>query len=211
LSVRGKTDSHSAFDAMDIDIMDVIRGASTKPFAFLPHYPGCGVGGHCIGVDPYYLIERSRENGFTHRFLSMARTINEEMPEYTVQRTADALKLQGKRLNGAKIAVLGIAYKAEIDDIRESPALVIIEILKKSGASVAAYDPHVPASSTVQNLSAALSGKDCIIIATDHNEFRNITAQQLRAHNVSVVIDGRNCLDKEELIAAGIIYRGIGR
>jgi len=200
-----------AFDAMGIDIMDVIRGASTKPFAFLPHYPGCGVGGHCIPVDPYYLIERSRENGFTHRFLSMARTINEEMPEYTVQRTADALKLQGKRLNGAKIAVLGIAYKAEIDDIRESPALVIIEILKKSGASVAAYDPHVPASSTVQNLSAALSGKDCIIIATDHNEFRNITAQQLRAHNVSVVIDGRNCLDKEELIAAGIIYRGIGR
>ena len=199
-----------AFDAMEIDILDVIRGASTKPFAFMPHYPGCGVGGHCIGVDPYYLIERSRENGFTHRFLSMARTINEEMPAYTVQRAADALAQQGKKMMGSRIAVLGLAYKPEIDDIRESPVLVIIEILKRAGAFVDAYDPHVPASSTVQNLSAAIKDKDCIIIATAHNEFCRMNAELLKKHNVKVVVDGRNCLDKEELIAAGIIYRGIG-
>src|SRR3989344_2349466 len=200
-----------AFDTMGIDILDVIRGAATKPFAFMPHYPGSGTGGHCIPVDPYYLIERSRENGFTHRFLSMARTINEEMPAYTVQRAADALAQQGKKMMGSRIAVLGLAYKPEIDDIRESPALVIIEILKRAGAFVDAYDPHVPASSTVQNLSAAIKDKDCIIIATAHNEFCRMNAELLKKHNVKVVVYGRNCLDKEELIAAGIIYRGIGR
>ena len=200
-----------SFDTMEIDILEVIKGASTKPFAFMPHFPGCGVGGHCIPVDPYYLIERSKQNGFHPRFLTLAREINESMPTYTLQRITAALIESGRGFMNSKITVLGISYKREIDDFRESPAIKIIDLLKKEGANVDIYDPYVSKHSTVNSLSEALNNKDCVVIATNHSLFQNITAQQLRDHNVKAVVDGRNCLNKEKILQMGIIYKGIGR
>ena len=200
-----------SFDMMDIDILEVLKGATTKPFAFLPHYPGCGVGGHCIPVDPYYLIAKSQEKGFPLRFLSMAREINEGMPAYTVEKLCAALAQEGKDIRQCSVAVLGVAYKANVDDVRESPALKIIELIQKQAAKVEVYDPYALSLSTVNSLDAALKNKDAIIIATNHDEFLKLNADFLRRAKVNIVIDGRNCLNKEELLAAGIVYKGIGR
>ncbi len=200
-----------AFDSMGIDVLEVIKGASTKPFAFMPHYPGCGVGGHCIPVDPYYLIEKSREKGFNPKFLAMARKINEGMPAYTVKKVVEGLLEAGKTLQTASIVLLGLAYKKEIDDIRESPSLVIADALVNRGAQFEIYDPYVLDKSTVTSLPAALHGKDCVIIATNHAEFANLTAQELQDAGVKVVVDGRNCLNKQDIIDSGIVYKGIGR
>lgn len=200
-----------SFDMMDIDILEVLKGAATKPFAFLLHYPGCGVGGHCIPVDPYYLIAKSQEKGFALKFLSMAREINNGMPAYTVEKLCAALEKEGKKVSQCSIAVLGAAYKANVDDVRESPALKIIELLQKQAANVDVYDPYASSFSTVSSLDAAIKNKDAIIIATNHDEFLTLNAQVLRRANIKIVIDGRNCLDKEELLAAGIVYKGIGR
>lgn len=200
-----------SFEKAGIDIVNVIRGASTKPFGFMPHYPGCGVGGHCIPVDPYYLIRYGRENGFDHRFLVTARRINNGMPHYTVRLLSDALRAKRKRLRGAKIALLGMAYKPNVPDMRESPSLVIRDVLQKEGASVRVFDPHVSRESTVRNLDDALRGADAVIIATDHAEFKKLTPADLRRAGVGIVIDGRNCLDKAAFLDAGITYRGIGR
>ncbi len=112
-----------SFDRMNIDIVDVIKGASTKPFAFMPHWPGCGVGGHCIPVDPYYLIEKAKENEFDHKFLRTARNINNSMPFYTVELLQDMLNSIQKSIKGTNIGIMGISYKANVGDLRESPAL----------------------------------------------------------------------------------------
>jgi UDP-N-acetyl-D-glucosamine dehydrogenase len=200
-----------SFDALGVDIFEVIQGAATKPFAFMPHYPGCGVGGHCIPVDPYYLIERVKANGFNPRFLSLAREINNAMPGYTIQKVTEGLVESGRGFKNSKIVVLGAAYKGGIEDVRESPALHIIEMLKNEGATVDVFDPYVPNHSTVTNITEALQGKDCVVLATDHEAFKNITARQFVQHGIKVVIDGRNCLNKKEITNAGIIYKGIGR
>src|SRR3989338_4273896 len=115
-----------SFDKAGIDITEVLKGASTKPFGFMAHYPGVGVGGHCIAVDPYYLIAKAKQIGFNHEFLILARKINESMPSYTVSLLESELKKMDKRLSGAKVGILGLAYKADVDDVRESPALEVI-------------------------------------------------------------------------------------
>lgn len=201
-----------SFDKMDIDVKDVISGASTKPFAFMAHYPSCGVGGHCIAVDPYYLIERAKKSGFDHKFLKIAREINNSMPEYTVEKLQDALNLVRLPLNGTTVGVLGLAYKANVDDTRESPAFEIIKNLKKHLATVETFDPHVIEKSTSSSLEAILEKSQAIIIATDHREFKDLLIPELlKKHNIQVVIDGKNCLDKTVLESVGIVYRGIGR
>ena len=200
-----------SFSKLGIDVVNVIDGAATKPFAFMPHYPGCGVGGHCIPVDPYYLIEYARENGFDHEFLTLARRINNDMPEFTVELAAKTLKAQNKLLAGTRVAVLGIAYKADIGDSRESPAFEIIHALEKENASVVAYDPFVPAKSTVKTLDEALNDTKVVIIATAHSDFKKLTPADFKKFGVEVVVDGRNCLDKEAFQNSGIIYKGIGR
>jgi len=144
-----------SFDIMGINIVEVIKGAATKPYAFMPHYPGCGVGGHCIPVDPYYLIERGKKEGFEHSFLSLARSINNSMPSYTIERVVEGLNEIKKSVKGINIAVLGLAYKSEIDDMRGSPAIEIIDGLKKMGANITIYDPYILEKSTVQNLESA--------------------------------------------------------
>jgi UDP-N-acetyl-D-glucosamine dehydrogenase len=199
-----------SFDRLGIDITEVIKGASTKPFAFMPHHPGCGVGGHCIAVDPYYLIERAKAAGFTHYFLTLAREINNGMPKYTIARLVDALNSVGKSIKGTTITVLGVAYKGGVEDDRESPAYHLIDEIKKLGANLKIYDPHIPSKSTVKTLDEALSA-DAIVIATAHPEFRDIKPSLLKEKGVKVVVDGRNIFNPEEIKRVGIAYRGIGR
>jgi len=199
-----------SFDMMGIDITEVIKGASTKPFAFMPHWPGCGVGGHCIKVDPYYLISRAKENGFTHQFLNLAREINNSMPHYTVGKIVDGLNEAGKSVRNTRITVLGVAYKGGVDDMRESPSFEIIDELKKLGADLKIFDPYIPSKSTVDNLDEALDA-ECIVIATDHPEFKEIRPNQIKEKGIKVVVDGKNCLDKQGIKTLGIIYKGIGR
>jgi len=200
-----------SFDKIGIDIMEVIKGASTKPFGFMPFYPGCGVGGHCIAVDPYYLIERAEKSGFEHRFLKLAREINNSMPEYTVQKVMVGLNKVGMCVKGTNIAILGVAYKGGISDTRESPALSIIEKLRQLGANLFIFDPYIPEKSTVENLNQALEKSECIVVTTDHPEFKQIEPELLKEKGIRVVIDGRNILDKEKIKSLGIIYEGIGR
>ncbi len=200
-----------SFDKAGIDILEVIKGASTKPFAFMPHYPGAGVGGHCISQDPYYMIEKGRQLGFNHEFLKLAREINNNMPHYTVELLENELKKLKKSIKGAKVGVLGLAYKGNVDDTRESPAFEVINTLKTKGAEVFVFDPHVKTGSNVKNLDELLNKSDYIILVTDHNEFKKIELEKLKKNKVLAVIDGRNCLDKEKIKSMGILYHGIGR
>lgn len=199
-----------SFDSMGIDLQEVIKGASTKPFGFMPFYPGPGVGGHCIPVDPYYLIEKAKKTGFDHQFLKLARTINKSMPLYTIEILEQALQQQGQQLPGSKIGVLGVAYKAGIDDVRESPALKIIESLKQKGAEVHVFDPYVPHLSPTTELSQFLDHIDHLILATNHKEFKDIE-EQLKQKNIKLVIDTRHALSKQKLESLGITYKSIGR
>src|SRR5206468_4084727 len=132
------------YDAMGIDIWEVIEAARTKPFGFMPFYPGPGLGGHCIPIDPFYLTWKAREFGQHTRFIELAGEINTAMPQYVVNRVAEALNAQKKALNGSRVLLLGLAYKANVDDMRESPTFTLLDLLKKRGAEVAYYDPHIP-------------------------------------------------------------------
>jgi len=200
-----------SFSRLGIDVVKVIEGAATKPFAFMAHYPGCGVGGHCIPVDPYYLIDYAKKNGFSHDFLKLARRINNNMPEFTAEQTKQRLAEKEITINGARVAVLGLAYKSEIGDCRESPSFEIIKHLEKLGANVVSFDPFVLDKSTAKTLDEAVNGAEAVVIATAHNVFKELTPEYFLQNGVKVIIDGRNCLPKEKFIEAGIVYKGIGR
>ncbi|MBI5456344.1 nucleotide sugar dehydrogenase [Candidatus Kaiserbacteria bacterium] len=200
-----------SFDRAGIDLLSVIEGASSKPFAFMPHIPGCGVGGHCIPVDPYYLIRYGEKNGFEHRFLLTARLTNQKMPKYAVRRLSHALRQKKRLLRGSTVALLGLAYKKDIPDHRESPALEIEKELRAKGARVRTFDPFVPKLSSEGTLEDALQGADVAVIATDHTFFRALTPENFTRAGVDIIIDGRNCLDKKAFQESGVTYRGIGR
>jgi len=168
-------------DRMGIDLYEVIRAAATKPFGFVPYYPGPGLGGHCIPIDPFYLTWKAREFGMHTRFIELAGEINTAMPAYVVQKTVDALNEVGKPLKGSRVLVLGIAYKKNIDDMRESPSVEVMELLREKGAKVQYSDPFFAAFPRMRRhafelsntpLSAeALAGADAVILATDHDAF----------------------------------------
>ncbi len=200
-----------SFDKLGIDLYDVLQGSATKPFAFMAHWPSLGVGGHCIPVDPYYLIERAWQAGFDHKFLRLAREINNAMPEYTVNHVQKLLNAKKKAIAGTTVAVLGLSYKANVGDIRESPSLKVIDLLKDLGANVVTFDPYFPHESTTSSLETALKGAEAVVIATNHREFVGITASQLRRAGVKVLVDGKNCLDRTGILKSGILYKGIGR
>jgi len=200
-----------SFSKLGIDVVNVIKGAETKPFSFLAHYPGCGVGGHCIPVDPYYLIAHARENGFNHEFLSLARKINNNMPKYTVDILTQVLKEKGIDPCNTKISVLGISYKANINDYRESPSFDIVDEAKKQGYLVSVFDPYVLEKSTTENLDDTLKNSTAVIIATNHKEFTKLTPEFFIKNKIQVIVDGRNCLDKDQFTNKKIIYKGIGR
>jgi len=168
-------------DRMGIDIHEVIRAAATKPFGFVPYYPGPGIGGHCIPIDPFYLTWKAREYGMHTRFIELAGEINSSMPDYVVSKISLALNQRSKSIKGSTILVLGIAYKKNVDDVRESPSVLLMERLRDLGAEVAYSDPHVPSfpkmrAHSFDLSSVALNGDslkqfDCVLLATDHDKF----------------------------------------
>lgn len=199
-----------SFDALGIDLYETLRAAANKPFAFMAHWPGCGVGGHCIAVDPYYLIKRAGQNGFNHRFLKLAREINNGMPRYCVGKLTEALNKAALPIKGTKIALLGLSYKPEVGDLRESPALEIETLLKTLGADLVVYDPFV--SRGAKTLKQALKDAQAVVLATAHKEIVEKLPSLLENNEtVKVVVDGRNALDKEAISKNNIIYTGIGR
>lgn len=184
-------------DKMDIDIHEVIHAAATKPFGFVPYYPGPGLGGHCIPIDPFYLTWKAREYGVNTRFIELAGEVNSAMPAYVVNKTVLALNQHNQAIKGSNVLVLGIAYKKNVDDMRESPSVEIMELLRDLGACVAYADPHVPVfpkmrehhfdlSSTPLN-AQSLAQFDCVILATDHDKFDYDLIRQ----NAKLIIDTR--------------------
>jgi UDP-N-acetyl-D-glucosamine dehydrogenase len=168
-------------DKMGIDIHEAIRAAATKPFGFVAYQPGPGLGGHCIPIDPFYLTWKAREYGIHTRFIELAGEINAAMPDYVVSKIISALNDRQKSVSGSRILILGIAYKKNVDDMRESPSVVIMEALKGLGAEIAYSDPHVPSFPKMRehyfDLSSVaispnnLASYDCVVLATDHNQF----------------------------------------
>jgi UDP-N-acetyl-D-glucosamine dehydrogenase len=186
------------FDRMGIDVWEVIEAAATKPFGFQKFYPGPGLGGHCIPIDPFYLTWKAREYGMPTRFIELAGEINTDMPHYVVAKTLDAMNERGRSLKGARVLVLGLAYKKDIDDVRESPSIELIEILKEKGAKVDYNDPYIPMTHKMREhnlkmkskpLSAKmLKGYDIVLISTDHScyDYKWIVK------NAKMVVDTRN-------------------
>jgi UDP-N-acetyl-D-glucosamine dehydrogenase len=164
--------------AMDIDVWEVIEAAKTKPFGFMPFYPGPGLGGHCIPIDPFYLSWKARQSGFECRFIELAGHVNGSMPEFVMARVVDALNESRKPVNGSRVHVYGVAYKKDVGDVRESPALDIIALLARRGAVISYSDPYVPvlqeaghSYAAVAEAEALRGGVDCVVICTDHSAF----------------------------------------
>jgi UDP-N-acetyl-D-glucosamine dehydrogenase len=187
------------FDRMGIDIWEVIEAAKTKPFGFQAFYPGPGLGGHCIPIDPFYLSWTARKHGLATRFIELAGEVNTHMPEYVVARTIDALNDQGKAVKGSKICVLGVAYKKDVDDPRESPAFELMELLAARGALLSYNDPFIPLLPAMRHrqvppLCSApltpefLAEQDCVLIATDHSSYD----YDFIARHASLIVDTRN-------------------
>jgi UDP-N-acetyl-D-glucosamine dehydrogenase len=192
----------TAAERMGIDIWEVIRAASTKPFGFTPFYPGPGLGGHCIPIDPFYLTWKAREYGVHTRFIELAGEINRSMPDYVVRRTMEALNSRGKAVNGSRILLLGLAYKPDVDDMRESPTFALMDRFKDLGAEVAYHDPHIPEIGPTREHSDwqgvrstdwtedGVSAADCVVIATRH---KAVDYGQLAAWS-ELIIDTRNAM-----------------
>jgi UDP-N-acetyl-D-glucosamine dehydrogenase len=181
---------------LDIDVWEVIDAAKTKPFGFMPFYPGPGLGGHCIPVDPHYLSWKARQNGFEARFIELASYVNASMPAYVVERVAAALNSQRKAINGSRIHVFGVSYKRDVGDLRESPALSILDSLAAKGARLSYTDPFVPELrhgdlelASVSETDVLSSGTDCAVICTDHSTFDYAAMVSL-----PLIVDTRNAL-----------------
>lgn len=184
-------------DKMGIDIHEVISAAATKPFGFTAYYPGPGLGGHCIPIDPFYLTWKAREFGLHTRFIELAGEVNTAMPNWVISKLTDALNSKGLAVNGAKILVLGIAYKKNVDDMRESPSVELMELLRDKGALVEYSDPHVPSFpkmrehyfelDSVELTAQSLAQFDCVLLATDHDGFD----YELIAKHAELIIDTR--------------------
>ena len=188
-------------DRLGIDVWEVVNAAATKPFGFMPFYPGPGIGGHCIPVDPFYLSWKARQSGFEARFIELAGAINGAMPHYVVSLVADALNMISLPLNGSRVLVAGVAYKRDVDDVRESPALDLLGLLAERGVQLSYTDPHVPTLSGglwtkgfdlthVDAADLAHDAYDCVVIVTDHSRF---DYDQLQ-HVGKVVVDTRNAI-----------------
>jgi UDP-N-acetyl-D-glucosamine dehydrogenase len=190
------------FERMGIDVWEVIEAAKSKPFGYQAFYPGPGLGGHCIPIDPFYLTWKARQYGLNTRFIELAGEINTSMPEYVIDRVGRALNTIKKPINGSKILVLGLAYKKDIDDIRESPSIELIELLKEHGAQVDYNDPHIPTThkqrehdlrmKSVPLTPSRIKGYDCVLISTDHS----IYDYEMIVKNAKLVVDTRNACAK---------------
>jgi UDP-N-acetyl-D-glucosamine dehydrogenase len=188
-------------DKMNIDVWEVVDAARTKPFGFMAFYPGPGLGGHCIPIDPFYLSWKAKQTGFEPRFIELAGHVNASMPHFVVDKVADALNARRKPINGSSILVAGVAYKRDIDDMRESPALDVLGLLHAKGAHVAYADPYVPEVhgrdwsgrfdlKAVDLTRGAIGQYDCVVIVTDHKAF-DYDALLAEA---DVIVDTRNAI-----------------
>lgn len=188
------------FQQMNIDVWEIIDAASSKPFGFMPFYPGPGLGGHCIPIDPFYLTWRARQYELTTRFIELAGEVNTTMPSYVVNRASDALNDRCKSFRGSKTLIVGLAYKPNVNDVRESPALRILELLDEKGAELSYHDPYVPRTEPMRKYNFKLesepltaenlASKDLVIIVTDHD---NIDYELLAKH-ATLIVDTRNAL-----------------
>ena len=185
-------------DKMGIDIHEVIDAAATKPFGFVPYYPGPGLGGHCIPIDPFYLTWKAREYGVNTRFIELAGEVNSHMPDYVIGKTVLALNGNGRSIKGSKVLILGISYKKNVDDMRESPSVEVMDRLHKLGADIAYSDPHVAVFPHIPghhcfNLSSTpitaetLADFDCVVLTTDHDKFD----YPLIAEHAKLIVDTR--------------------
>ena len=196
------------FDRMGIDVWEVIEAAKTKPFGFMAFQPGPGLGGHCIPLDPFYLSWKAAEYGVWARFIELAGEVNSSMPRYVVDRTAEALNDAGKSIRGSRILVLGLSYKADIDDDRESPTFEILELLRDRGADIAYCDPHIPVARRGRKYDLGLSSAPCtpqafaeydaIVVSTAHSAFKNGDLYR----DAAIVVDTRN------IVPAGALKKG---
>lgn len=196
-----------AADRMGIDIWEVIEAAKTKPFGFKAFYPGPGLGGHCIPIDPFYLTWKAKEYGVHTRFIELAGEINESMPSYVVQKVGVALNSKAKPINGSKVLLMGLAYKEDVDDMRESPSFHLMDGLSELGAKVDFYDPHIPiipptrehaewtGCQSVEWTSEVVSSYDCVVIATNHSRFNLKELVEF----ADLIVDTRNALSTSEI------------
>lgn len=196
-----------SFSEIGIDTLNVIKGASTKPFGYMPHFPSIGVGGHCIPVDPYYLIESANKRGFIHKFLSLGREVNEGMVPYVWNKIEVEAISQGLNIRELNICVLGLAYKANQSDLRESPGVRFVEFAKEKGSHVKAYDPFIPEHSEFKSMDEVLPWADVIVIAAGHDAFKDLSTEA-ESNKVKIIADGCNILENTNIGAA---YFGVGR
>jgi UDP-N-acetyl-D-glucosamine dehydrogenase len=202
------------YSAMGIDVWEVIEAAKTKPFGFMPFYPGPGLGGHCIPIDPFYLTWKSREYGQNTKFIELAGEVNTAMPKYVVSRVIDALNDRGRALKGSRVLLLGLAYKANVDDMRESPTFVLMDLLTAGGAKVAYHDPHIPVirptrehqhwtgTKSVKWDRKTISGFDLVLISTAHAD---VNYKQL-AQWAPLIVDTRNAMARVKT-GAGQVWK----
>jgi UDP-N-acetyl-D-glucosamine dehydrogenase len=201
------------YSAMGIDVWEVIDAAKTKPFGFMPFYPGPGLGGHCIPIDPFYLTWKAREYGKNTRFIELAGEINTQMPELVVNRVAEALNAASKAVRGSRVLIVGLAYKPDVDDERESPSYVLMQLLADRGAHVEYYDPYVPVvkptrehpqfagKKSVPWDGETIAGFDVVLIATNHS---SVDYAQLAQH-AKCIVDTRNAMNG--LAANGKVWK----
>jgi UDP-N-acetyl-D-glucosamine dehydrogenase len=201
------------FERMDINVWEVIAAASTKPFGFMPFYPGPGLGGHCIPLDPFYLSWKAAEHGTWARFIELAGEINSNMPRYVVDRTAEAINAQKKSVHGAKVLILGLSYKPNIDDDRESPSFELIELLRERGAEVSYCDPYVPVARRGRKFDLAMASVPCtseefarydaVLLSTPHSQFKDASLYS----GVTLLVDTRNAVPAGELKPSTTLVR----
>lgn len=184
-------------DKLGLDVWEVVGAAATKPYGFMPFYPGPGLGGHCIPIDPHYLSWKLRTLNYTARFIELAAEVNSHMPDYVVGKVGDALNSQRKPINGSRILVLGAAYKRDVGDVRESPALDVIHLLRERGADVAYNDPHIPTVrfdgyelSSVELSTETVATADCVVVVTDHAAYD----WEWLADHAGLIVDTRNAV-----------------
>lgn len=207
-------------ETLDVDFVEAINAAATKPFGFMAHYPGPGVGGHCIPKDPFYLVYKAKKAGFTLRLVSASKAVNKMMPIHTIDRLTNALKKNKRSLANSTIVVWGLAYKGEVKDTRRSPSLELLKLLSHSKANIRVFDPYVPQvtmggksyDSSVSEVESVRDA-DALVIVTAHNAFRNSDLSKLRGvmHDKPILYDTRNIRTREECEKAGFTYLATGR
>lgn len=208
-------------DALDMDVNNIIKGLQSKvdQFGLKLAVPGIGPGGHCIPEDIHYVIKKARQNSIDTRFLDAAADLNDKMPRYAVQQLNRMVRDHGEKLEDLRIALLGLAYKENIEDARRSPAIEVAHILVRRAGGVVVHDPYVTGGGPhslkgieqVATLEEALETADAVFVATAHDQYKAIDAQLLKKYGIRYVFDGRNCLDRDALKQGGLIYKGIGR